>query len=250
MLLGSEDVIKRYTDLETNQERIYLKVRDVETEIIEIVIGTNRKGEYFLYRSLINLEVVKMPDVKLSYENEYYYKGCVISFKCEREVMDLTACIKGDIEIKNRYIDAGYADAGNDVVSKNIKKALEIAMKQIDEVILTDRDKIIRAMALPSNIRELSEEEKNEIIYETIIKLSKVLKKIQCDSSEYQLSQRQQKTKSNAINNIKSKDFLEAYYEIADFVDDYGDRHNGKVFEIEKQEINNLISIIYNNIKQ
>lgn len=250
MLLGNEEVIKRYTDLETNQERIYLKVRDVETEIIEILIGTHRRGEYFLYRSLINLEVVKMQDVKLSYENEYYYKGCVISFECDREVMDLTACIKGDIEIKNRYIDAGYADAGNDVVSKNIKKALEIAMKQIDEVILTDRDKIIRTMALPSNIRELSEKEKNEIICETIIKLSKVLKKIQCDSSEYQLSQRQQKTKSNAINNIKSKDFLGAYYEIVDFVDDYGDRHNGKVFEMEKKEINNLISIIYNNIKQ
>lgn len=47
MLLGSEKVIKRYTDLETNQERIYLKVRDVETEIIEILIGTHMRGEYF-----------------------------------------------------------------------------------------------------------------------------------------------------------------------------------------------------------
>ncbi len=89
-----------------------------------------------------------------------------------------------------------------------------------------------------------------EIICETIIKVSKVLKEIQCDSSEYKLSERQQRTRNNAINNIKAKDFLEAYYEITDFVDDYGDRHNGKIFEIEKQEINNLISIIYNNIKQ
>lgn len=203
-----------------------------------------------MYRSLINLEVVKMQDVKLSYENEYYYKGCVISFEIERDEMDLTACIKGDIEVKNRYIDAGYADAGNDVVSQNIKKALEIAIKQIDEAILTSRDKLINTMELPNNIRKLSEEERNEIICETIIKVSKVLKEIKCDSSEYQLSRRQQATKNNAINKIKAKEFLEAYYEITDFVDDYGNRHNGKIFETEKQEINNLISIIYNNIKQ
>ena len=105
-------------------------------------------------------------------------------------------------------------------------------------------------MQLPNNIRSLSEEERNKIISETIIKVSKILKEIQCDSSEYKLSKRQQRTKDNAINNIKSKEFLEAYYEITDFVDDYGDRHNGKIFVTEKQEINNLISIIYNNIKQ
>ena len=119
-----------------------------------------------------------------------------------------------------------------------------------NEETLTDRGKLISTMELPNNIRTLSEKERNEIICETIIKVSKVLKKIKCDSSEYKLSQRQQATKNNAINKIKAKDFLEAYYEIEDFVDDYGDRHNGKVFEIEKQEINNLISIIYNNIKQ
>ena len=123
-------------------------------------------------------------------------------------------------------------------------------MKQIDEVILTDRDKLIKIMELPNNIRELSEKEINEIICVTIIKVSRLLKTIKSDNSEYQLSRRQQATKSNAINNIKSKDFLGAYYEIVDFVDDYGDRHNGKVFEMEKKEINNLISIIYNNIKQ
>lgn len=115
---------------------------------------------------------------------------------------------------------------------------------------LSDRDELINSMKLMNNIRSLSEKERNEIIYENIIKVSKVLKEIKCDSSEYKLSQRQQATKNNAINKIKAKDFLEAYYEITDFIDDYGDRHNGKVFEIEKQEINNLISIIYNNIKQ
>ncbi|MBQ9658785.1 MAG: hypothetical protein IJV31_08485 [Clostridia bacterium] len=115
---------------------------------------------------------------------------------------------------------------------------------------VTDRDELIKIMELPSNIRKLSEEEKNKIICETIISVSKLLKEVKCDSSEYQLSQRQQKTKDNAINNIKTKNFLEAYYEITDFVDDYGDRHNGKIFETEKQEINTLLAIIYNNMQQ
>lgn len=113
-----------------------------------------------------------------------------------------------------------------------------------------NRDILINSMQLTNNIRSLSEEERNKIISETILKVSKILKEIQCDTSEYKLSARQQRTKNNAINNIKSKKFLEAYFEITDFVDDYGDRHNGKIFEVEKQEINNLISIIYNNIKQ
>lgn len=115
---------------------------------------------------------------------------------------------------------------------------------------LIDRDNLIKTMTLPKNIRSLSKEERNEIIRETIIKVSRLLKAIKCDSSEYQLSRRQQSTKNNAINKIKAKEFLEAYYEIADFVDDYGDKHNGKVFEIEKQEINTLMAIIYNDIKQ
>ena len=119
-----------------------------------------------------------------------------------------------------------------------------------NEEILTDRGKLISTMELPNNIRRVSEKERNEVICENIIKVSKVLKKIKCDSSEYKLSQRQQATKNNAINKIKAKDFLEAYYEIVDFVDDYGDRHNRKIFEMEKKEVNNLISIIYNNIKQ
>lgn len=246
---GSAEVIK-HINL-GNKQKIYLKIYGDEVNVIEVINGYNsRNEEYFLWNTLINIECIDLKKLEVSQEGRYFYKGCVISFESERDEMNLTACIEGDIDVKNKYIGAGYADSGNDIVSKNIKEALEIAMKQIDEVILTDRDKLIKIMELPNNIRELSEKEINEIICETIIKVSRLLKTIKSDNSEYQLSRRQQVTKSNAINNIKSKDFLGAYYEIVDFVDDYGDRHNGKVFEMEKKEINNLISIIYNNIKQ
>lgn len=136
-----------------------------------------------------------------------------------------------------------------DATSSKVKEYFKDLEKK-QEPNSNNRDILIKSMQLPNNIRSLSEEERNKIISETIIKVSKILKEIQCDSSEYKLSERQQRTKNNAINNIKSKEFLEAYYEITDFVDDYGDRHNGKIFVAEKQEINNLISIIYNNIKQ
>ena len=104
-------------------------------------------------------------------------------------------------------------------------------------------------MELPGNIRSLPKEEQNEVILKTIIKTNEILKNIQCDNSEYELSSRQKATKNNTLNNIKAGEFLEAYYEITDFIDNYGDNHNGKVFETEKQEIYNLIMILYNKIK-
>lgn len=115
---------------------------------------------------------------------------------------------------------------------------------------LTDRDKLINLIQLPSNIRSLSKEEQNEEILKNITKVNEILKNIQCDNSKYELSKRQKATKNNTLNNIKVGEFLEAYYEIIDFVDSYGNNHNGKVFETEKQEIYNLIMVLYNKIKR
>lgn len=172
-----------------------------------------------------------------------YTKCCVlIGDDREKELLKTLDLVDEQIQqfINNRK---KFKNKSN-IDEKNINKDNETKEE------LIDRDNLIKTMALPKNIRSLSEEERNEIICETIIKVSRLLKAIKCDSSEYQLSRRQQATKNNAINKIKAKEFLEAYYEIEDFVDDYGDKHNGKVFEIEKQEINTLMAIIYNDIKQ
>ncbi len=211
---------------------------------------TNESNE----ENLINLENKNLQEIELSQWDRYFYKNCVIFFECEREVMILSAHIDANMEIKNRVIDAGYADSGEDIVRQNIKKALEKAKELIDDAILEskaklDRDKLIEIMQLPSNIRSLSKEEQNEVIIETITKVNEILKNIQCDNSEYELSKRQQSTKNNTLNNIKAGEFLEVYYEITDFVYNYGDNYNGKVFETEKQEIYNLIMILYNEIK-
>lgn len=211
---------------------------------------TNESNE----ENLINLENKNLQEIELSQWDRYFYKNCVIFFECEREVEILSAHIDANIEIKNRVIYAGYADDGEDIVRQNVKKALEKAKELIDNAILEskeklDRDKLIEIMELPGNIRSLPKEEQNEVILKTIIKTNEILKNIQCDNSEYELSSRQKATKNNTLNNIKAGEFLEAYYEITDFINNYGDNHNGKVFETEKQEIYNLIMILYNKIK-
>lgn len=57
-------------------------------------------------------------------------------------------------------------------------------------------------------------------------------------------------TRNNAINNIKSKQFLDAYYEIIDFIEDYGDKHNGIVYEKERQEIVSLMQMLEKSMKE
>ncbi len=114
---------------------------------------------------------------------------------------------------------------------------------------LTNRNDLINIMQLPNDIRRLSDNEQDNVLLDTITKIYKFLKDIKCDLFEYKLSPRQQTTKNNAINNIKEKRFLDAYYEIMDFVDDYGDRHDGKVFEIEKQEISTLLLLLSNTMR-
>lgn len=150
-----------------------------------------------------------------------------------------------DSNIKNNsrfIIDLG------DVKKASEKELIDNAILESKEKL--DRDKLIEIMELPGNIRSLPKKEQNEIILKTIIKTNEVLKNIQCDNSEYELSSRQKVTKNNTLNNIKTGEFLEAYYEITDFINNYGDNHNGKVFKTEKQEIYNLIMILYNKIKE
>ena len=120
---GSAEVIK-HINL-GNKQKIYLKIYGDEVNVIEVINGYNsRNEEYFLWNTLINIECIDLKKLEVSQEGRYFYKGCVISFESERDEMNLTACIEGDIDVKNKYIGAGYADSGNDIVSKNIKEAL------------------------------------------------------------------------------------------------------------------------------
>jgi len=129
---GSAKVIKRDINLQTNEQKIYLKIPNEENKIIEVLTGCGKHGEYFFWNSLLDLEKVKIEETVFSQCDRYFYKGCVISFESERDEMDLVAYIAGDIDVKNREINAGFADEGNAIVSQNIKKALQKARELID----------------------------------------------------------------------------------------------------------------------
>ena len=131
----------------------------------------------------------------------------------------------------------------------NCDAELKIGNPNYNSEISTNREGLLKIMQLPNNIRTLQENEKIEILKNSIIKSKEILKNIKCDNSEYELSKRQQITKNNAMNNMKTKDYLQAYYEIVDFIENYGDNHNGKVYLTEKQEIYNLINMLFNEIK-
>lgn len=112
-----------------------------------------------------------------------------------------------------------------------------------------NRDQLLETMQLPDYIRHVSEEERKEIIKKKIMQIKEILENMKCKNDEYELSKRQQRTKELAIYNIKQKDYLEAYFEMIDFIEDYGDKHDGKVWEKEKQEINQLIEMIGENVR-
>ncbi len=118
------------------------------------------------------------------------------------------------------------------------------------QVGLMDRERLINAFKLPNDIRKASKEEQIKMLCNAIAGISNELKNVKTDSASYELSFRQNTTRNNVLNEIRNARFLDAYYEIIDFLDDYGDGHKGKVFEIEKREIENLLTILLNSIKQ
>ena len=85
-------------------------------------------------------------------------------------------------------------------------------------------------MQLPQYIWQLQQEEVNNVITQTLKKINMVLKNIDVEQSNYVLTNRQEKTKENAISKMKNEDYLNSYYEIMDFVENYGDSHNGIVY--------------------
>ena len=104
-------------------------------------------------------------------------------------------------------------------------------------------------MQLPQYIGQLQQEEVNNVITQTLKKINMVLKNIDVEQSNYILTNRQEKTKENAISKMKNENYLNSYYEIMDFVENYGDSHNGIVYEVERQEIKRLIILLYQKLK-
>lgn len=154
-------------------------------------------------------------------------------------------------------------DLGNDLYTKYMDKPLKdvnstksnvnaFIQPENDtrKVVLSNREKLLKTMKIQDNIRQLSQEDINKILKKTMLNVNNVIHNIQLEQSAYSFSDRQMTTRNNAINNIKSKQFLDAYYEIIDFIEDYGDKHNGIVYEKERQEIVSLMQMLEKSMKE
>ena len=121
-------------------------------------------------------------------------------------------------------------------------------VKKVQKQEITNREKLYNSMQLPQYIGQLQQEEVNNVITQTLKKINMVLKNIDVEQSNYILTNRQEKTKENAISKMKNENYLNSYYEIMDFVENYGDSHNGIVYEVERQEIKRLIILLYQKL--
>jgi len=148
-------------------------------------------------------------------------------------------------------------DLGNDLYTKYTDKPIkniDTAKQNVNtfvqpetetkKVILSNREKLLKTMKLQANIRQLPQDDIKKLLKKTMLNVNNVIHNIQVEQSSYDFSDRQVITRNNAINEIKSQKFLDAYYEIVDFAEDYGDKHNGIVYEKEKQEIVYLMQML------
>lgn len=111
-------------------------------------------------------------------------------------------------------------------------------MKKMDRELLQD------ALELKLKIRNLSNEEQKEILLNKISEIRECLQKISLAFEKYELSSRQKEVERLTL--IEDNDVVDIYWEIYDFIDDYGDSKNGRVYIEEVEELEKML----NNLEQ
>ena len=122
-------------------------------------------------------------------------------------------------------------------------------MKVIDK---SNREKLLDFLVLPNDIRKYDKDKQYAIIHEKIEVLEKsfFIDDSIIEYSDYVPSKRQDATWQNALRNFQSKDYLNAYFEILDYIDDYGNRENRNLFESEMNNIKSILRGINKKIKE
>lgn len=122
-------------------------------------------------------------------------------------------------------------------------------MKVIDK---SDREILLDLMKLPSNIKDYDIDEQYYFISEKIEILEKhrFLNESDLEHSDYALSDIQEAAYQNALKNFQSKDYLNVYFEIVNFIDNGGNKENCKIFEVEMKNIKSILKGIKEKIKE
>ena len=122
-------------------------------------------------------------------------------------------------------------------------------MKVIDK---SNREILLEFLKLPDDIREYDINKQYTILHDKIEVLEKsiFLDDSIIEHNDYTPSNRQDATWQNALRNFQAKDYLNAYFEIFDYIDDYGNRENRNLFESEMNNIKSIFRGINKKIQE
>lgn len=114
------------------------------------------------------------------------------------------------------------------------------------------KKEILEKMKLPEGIRKLKSEEQNTLVINHINEIfaSKILENEEYiqDIDSYQYSRRQNAVLENFKCELEKNSMIDAYWEIWDFIDNYGDTTYKKLLTIEAKEVIKDLQLIYNKI--
>lgn len=105
-----------------------------------------------------------------------------------------------------------------------------------------------------SNLRKKDKMEQLRIIYKTVediinyINENEALKKF--EEIPYTNSIRQKAVKEKAILETNKGNYVNAYYEIWDYIDDYADKHDGKICKYEAETVRELYITLKHKMKE
>ena len=112
----------------------------------------------------------------------------------------------------------------------------------------TDRELLKDALELKVQIRNLSSEEQKEILLNKISEIRECLQKISLAFEPYELSSRQKEVERLAL--IGDTSIVDTYWEIYDFIDDYGATKKGRVYIDEVEQLRKLLDNLEQKCKR
>ena len=204
----------------------------------------------------VSIENIKNSKMPLFRNENIEYKYLCNIFNQLRNLFNIYYILDLGNELYTKYMNKLVSNTIDKISNKNSKinnkihaqAIIQDNVKKVQKQEITNREKLYNSMQLPKYIGQLQQEEVNNVITQTLKKINMVLKNIDVEQSNYILTNRQEKTKENAIIRMENEDYLNSYYEIMDFVENYGDSHNGIVYEVESQEIKRLIILLYQKL--
>ena len=105
---------------------------------------------------------------------------------------------------------------------------------------IDNRELLRQVMEIKERIRDLSKEEQKEILTNKIAEIRRCLTIIPMSFEKYGLSSRQREVERLSL--LESNNPIDSYWEMYDFIVDYGDNKNGRVFVEEIEELEKMLN--------